>query len=201
MSDTNVVLETGMDDAVSYTKGCYVGQEIIARIHWRGHVAKRLADLSRRGRRERSNSAVRVEIRDAAVKILAASRPRLFAATGARRRARPCQIRLLAPGRSQHPRRRRRGARGARRRTSFVRGGWHASPSAEQQPLRREGRRGGERKLLSREPESPQETDAPRARRRAQSGVRAGASRLSIIHSFSNTRASPGPHRADGAGD
>jgi folate-binding Fe-S cluster repair protein YgfZ len=30
---------------VSYTKGCYVGQEIIARIHWRGHVAKRLAGL------------------------------------------------------------------------------------------------------------------------------------------------------------
>jgi len=30
---------------VSFTKGCYVGQEIIARIHWRGHVAKRLAGL------------------------------------------------------------------------------------------------------------------------------------------------------------
>jgi folate-binding protein YgfZ len=46
MDDTNVVLETGLDDAVSYTKGCYVGQEIIARIRWRGHVAKRLAGLS-----------------------------------------------------------------------------------------------------------------------------------------------------------
>jgi folate-binding protein YgfZ len=43
---TNVVLEAGRDDAVSYTKGCYVGQEIIARIHWRGHVAKRLAGLT-----------------------------------------------------------------------------------------------------------------------------------------------------------
>ena len=31
---------------MSYTKGCYVGQEIIARIHWRGHVAKRIAGLS-----------------------------------------------------------------------------------------------------------------------------------------------------------
>jgi glycine cleavage system aminomethyltransferase T len=30
---------------MSYTKGCYVGQEIIARIHWRGHVAKKLAGL------------------------------------------------------------------------------------------------------------------------------------------------------------
>jgi len=45
VSDTNVVLEAGQDEAVSYTKGCYIGQEIIARIHWRGHVAKRLAGL------------------------------------------------------------------------------------------------------------------------------------------------------------
>lgn len=42
---TNVVLETGLDEAVSFTKGCYIGQEIIARIHWRGHVAKRIAGL------------------------------------------------------------------------------------------------------------------------------------------------------------
>lgn len=42
---SNVVLEAGLDEAVSFTKGCYVGQEIIARIHWRGHVAKRIAGL------------------------------------------------------------------------------------------------------------------------------------------------------------
>jgi folate-binding protein YgfZ len=45
MDETNVVTETGLDDAVSYTKGCYVGQEIIARIKYRGHVAKRLSGL------------------------------------------------------------------------------------------------------------------------------------------------------------
>lgn len=45
MDSNTVVLETGQDDAISYTKGCYVGQEIIARIHWRGHVAKRLTGL------------------------------------------------------------------------------------------------------------------------------------------------------------
>ncbi|HZG51893.1 MAG TPA: aminomethyltransferase family protein [Pyrinomonadaceae bacterium] len=45
VTDTSVVLEAGRDEAVSYTKGCYIGQEIIARIHWRGHVAKRLAGL------------------------------------------------------------------------------------------------------------------------------------------------------------
>jgi len=34
-----------MDEMISYTKGCYVGQEIIARIHFRGHVAKQLMGL------------------------------------------------------------------------------------------------------------------------------------------------------------
>jgi folate-binding protein YgfZ len=45
-SEANVVTEV-LDEAeaVSYTKGCYAGQEIIARIHWRGHVAKRLAGV------------------------------------------------------------------------------------------------------------------------------------------------------------
>src|SRR6266498_3868198 len=45
MDDTNVVTETSLDDAVSYTKGCYVGQEIIARIKYRGHVAKKSTGL------------------------------------------------------------------------------------------------------------------------------------------------------------
>ncbi len=45
MDESNVVLEAGLDDAVSFTKGCYIGQEIIARIHWRGHVAKKLIGL------------------------------------------------------------------------------------------------------------------------------------------------------------
>jgi folate-binding protein YgfZ len=50
MDETNVVLEAVPDEAVSFTKGCYIGQEIIARIHWRGHVAKRLAGLAFAGR-------------------------------------------------------------------------------------------------------------------------------------------------------
>lgn len=45
MTEANVVLEVAEEDAVSFTKGCYVGQEIIARIHWRGHVAKKLTGL------------------------------------------------------------------------------------------------------------------------------------------------------------
>jgi folate-binding protein YgfZ len=46
MDETNVVTETNLDDAVSYTKGCYIGQEIIARIKYRGHVAKKLVGIS-----------------------------------------------------------------------------------------------------------------------------------------------------------
>lgn len=44
MDDTNVITET-LDDAVSFTKGCYIGQEIIARIKYRGHVAKKLSGI------------------------------------------------------------------------------------------------------------------------------------------------------------
>ena len=45
MDDTTIVPELGLDGLVSYNKGCYIGQEIIARIHFRGHVAKRLTGL------------------------------------------------------------------------------------------------------------------------------------------------------------
>lgn len=37
--------EVGFEDAVSYTKGCYLGQEIVARIHYRGHVNHHLRAL------------------------------------------------------------------------------------------------------------------------------------------------------------
>ncbi len=39
--------EVGLEalDGVSYTKGCYVGQETVARIHFRGHPNRRLALL------------------------------------------------------------------------------------------------------------------------------------------------------------
>lgn len=46
ITESNILLETGLEQAVSYTKGCYLGQEIIARIHWRGQPAKRLMGLN-----------------------------------------------------------------------------------------------------------------------------------------------------------
>jgi folate-binding protein YgfZ len=45
MDETNVIPELNLEDAVSYTKGCYVGQEIIVRIKHRGHPAKKLVGL------------------------------------------------------------------------------------------------------------------------------------------------------------
>ena len=38
--ETTIVPELGIENLISYQKGCYIGQEIIARIHFRGHIAK-----------------------------------------------------------------------------------------------------------------------------------------------------------------
>jgi folate-binding protein YgfZ len=46
IDETTIVPEIGLEDMISYTKGCYIGQEIIARIHFRGHVAKRLTGIT-----------------------------------------------------------------------------------------------------------------------------------------------------------
>jgi folate-binding protein YgfZ len=46
MDETNLPLECGIETrAVSYTKGCYIGQEIINRVHTLGHVTKELRGL------------------------------------------------------------------------------------------------------------------------------------------------------------
>ena len=40
-----VINETNLDHSISFTKGCYIGQEIIVRIKHRGHVAKKLTGI------------------------------------------------------------------------------------------------------------------------------------------------------------
>src|SRR5205814_2050722 len=46
MDEGNLPPETGIEDrAISYTKGCYIGQEVIARIRTYGQVAKTLRGL------------------------------------------------------------------------------------------------------------------------------------------------------------
>jgi len=44
--EANLPQETGEAEAVSYTKGCYLGQEVVARLHYRGQVSKILCGLT-----------------------------------------------------------------------------------------------------------------------------------------------------------
>ena len=44
-TEEHLILETGLEHAVSYQKGCYLGQEVVERIRSRGHVNKRLSGL------------------------------------------------------------------------------------------------------------------------------------------------------------
>jgi tRNA-modifying protein YgfZ len=47
MNDSTIPQEANFDalDAISYTKGCYTGQETVARVHFRGHVNRFLRRL------------------------------------------------------------------------------------------------------------------------------------------------------------
>lgn len=45
VDETNMMLETGLLDAVSFAKGCYSGQEAVAMATYRGHVSKKLSGL------------------------------------------------------------------------------------------------------------------------------------------------------------
>src|SRR5215813_6776760 len=45
LTEANMMLEAGLDNAVSFTKGCYTGQEAVAMATYRGHVSKRLSGL------------------------------------------------------------------------------------------------------------------------------------------------------------
>ena len=47
MDDSTLPQEANLEslNAISYTKGCYTGQEIVARLHFRGHVNKRIVGL------------------------------------------------------------------------------------------------------------------------------------------------------------
>jgi folate-binding protein YgfZ len=51
MDDNTIPQEANFDalHAISYTKGCYVGQETVARVHFRGHVNKHLRGVRATG--------------------------------------------------------------------------------------------------------------------------------------------------------
>ncbi len=73
--------ETGDELAVSYTKGCYLGQEVIARIHYRGGVQRSPRGLYFEGAPPALGTALRHEGREAGRATSVALSPR-FGAIG-----------------------------------------------------------------------------------------------------------------------
>jgi folate-binding protein YgfZ len=74
--------ETGLDEAagaVSYTKGCYLGQEVVARIHYRGGVNRLLRGVRFEEGTEAPNpgTALRFEEREAGVATTVVRSPAL----------------------------------------------------------------------------------------------------------------------------
>lgn len=49
MDENTIPIEAGLWHALSFDKGCYVGQEVIARIKWRGHVNRHLVGFEIKG--------------------------------------------------------------------------------------------------------------------------------------------------------
>lgn len=45
MDENVLLLEVGLDEAVSFKKGCYLGQEVVERVTARGHVNRKLTGL------------------------------------------------------------------------------------------------------------------------------------------------------------
>ncbi len=66
VDETALLPEIGPEPFVSYTKGCYIGQEVVARIKYRGHVNRSLTGLTFDGERVPAPGAV-VEVSGSAV--------------------------------------------------------------------------------------------------------------------------------------
>jgi aminomethyltransferase len=75
LSTDYIPLETGLTDAVSFSKGCYVGQEIIARMESRNRLAKRMMGL-RLEQAVTSNSPLHHENKEAGMLTSVAVSPR-----------------------------------------------------------------------------------------------------------------------------
>ncbi|MBI1389569.1 MAG: hypothetical protein GC154_14090 [bacterium] len=46
LTDSVIPQEAGLYQAISFEKGCYIGQEVVARLHFRGHVNRELAGFT-----------------------------------------------------------------------------------------------------------------------------------------------------------
>ncbi len=81
--DANLPQETGIEDAVDYEKGCYLGQEIVARIHYRGQPARRMCRLVfEPGHTPASGAAIEFDGRPAGTVTSVSPSPRDDAAIG-----------------------------------------------------------------------------------------------------------------------
>lgn len=69
MDDATIPQEANLDElgAISYTKGCYTGQEVVARVHFRGHVNRTLRGLRASGTTPPSPKAVLFDATNKAV--------------------------------------------------------------------------------------------------------------------------------------
>jgi len=91
LDDSVIPQEAGLNDrAVSFTKGCYVGQETVARLHWRGKPNRHLRGL-RLGEQVQPGTELRLGEREVGRITSVAASPR-FGAVGlalVRREAQP----------------------------------------------------------------------------------------------------------------
>jgi folate-binding protein YgfZ len=55
VTEDHLLLETGLNHAVSFTKGCYLGQEIVERVRSRGHINRKLCGLLISGNAQRGD--------------------------------------------------------------------------------------------------------------------------------------------------
>jgi len=81
VDDSVILPETRLESLVSYTKGCYIGQETVARVKYRGHVNRALSGLVIEGDRiPEADARVTAEGKDigrvtSAVRSIALGRP------------------------------------------------------------------------------------------------------------------------------
>jgi len=94
LDDSVIPQEAGLNErAVSFTKGCYVGQETVARLHWRGKPNRHLRGL-RLGEEVQPGTGLRLGERDVGVLTSVAESPR-FGRVGlaiVRREAQPGDV-------------------------------------------------------------------------------------------------------------
>ena len=94
LDDSVIPQEAGLNErAVSFTKGCYVGQETVARLHWRGKPNRHLRGL-RLGEEVQPGTELRLGEREVGVLTSVAASPR-FGPVGlaiVRREAQPGDV-------------------------------------------------------------------------------------------------------------